>query len=118
MFSYDHKAGITASTKALRQLYGMKGFKPDMGVKMVEDVCKLKEDFRLQSVATRLEIYELFKSLVQDPAVSSELQHKYGASCGFVVDILQLCAAERDPRNLMLWFKILATLVADYSPSA
>jgi len=117
MFSYDHKAGITASTKALRQLFAMKNFKPDMGVKMLDDVCKLKEDFRLQSVATRLEIYELFRSLVQDPSVSSELQHKYGPSCGFVVDLLQLCQHERDPRNLMLWFKIISTLAADYSPS-
>ncbi|KAK0655573.1 Dos2-interacting transcription regulator of RNA-Pol-II-domain-containing protein [Cercophora newfieldiana] len=117
MFSYDHKAGITASTKALRQLFVMKGFKPDMGVKMLEDVCKLKEDFRLQSVVTRLEIYELFRSLVKDPSVSSELQHKYGSSCGFVVDLLQLCQHERDPRNLMLWFDIIASLVADYSPS-
>jgi DNA repair/transcription protein MET18/MMS19 len=117
MFSYDHKAGITASTKALMKLFAMKGFKPNMGVKMLEDVCKLKEDFRLQSVATRLEIYELFQSLVRDPAVSSELQHKYGSSCGFIIDLLQLCQHERDPRNLMLWFKILATLVTDYSPS-
>lgn len=117
MFSYDHKAGITASAKALKQLYGMKGFKPDMGVKMIEDVCKLKEDFRLQSVVTRLEIYNLFQSLMQDTAVSSELQHKYGAASGFVVDLLQLCQHERDPRNLMVWFNILATLLADYAPS-
>ncbi|KAK3362979.1 Dos2-interacting transcription regulator of RNA-Pol-II-domain-containing protein [Lasiosphaeria hispida] len=117
MFSYDHKAGITASAKALRQLYAMKGFKPDMGVKMIEDVSKLKEDFRLQTASTRLGIYELFLGLIQDPAVSSELQHKYGSSCGFTVDLLQLCQNERDPRNLMLWFKIIAVLLADYSTS-
>ncbi|SPQ19382.1 dcc86b40-8844-4b3b-a523-be8dc16f91f1 [Thermothielavioides terrestris] len=117
MFSYDHKAGITASAKALRQLYRMKSFKPDMGSKILEDVCKIKEDFRLQTAATRLEIYELFLSLVQDPAVSSELKHKYGSSCGFVVDLLQLCQSERDPRNLMVWFKTLALLLRDYDPS-
>ncbi|KAK3335648.1 Dos2-interacting transcription regulator of RNA-Pol-II-domain-containing protein [Cercophora scortea] len=117
MFSYDHKAGITASAKALRQLYSMKNFKPDMGAKMIEAVCKIKEDFRLQTAPTRLELYELFLSLIQDPAVSSELQHKYGTSNGFIVDLLQLCQQERDPRNLMVWFKILATLLADYAPS-
>jgi DNA repair/transcription protein MET18/MMS19 len=117
MFSYDHKAGITASAKALRQLYSMKGFKPDMGAKILEDVCKIKEDFRLQTAVTRLEIYELFLNLVQDPAVSSELKHKYGPSCGFVVDLLQLCQSERDPRNLMVWFKILALLTKDFDPS-
>jgi len=117
MFSYDHKAGITASAKALRQLYSMKSFKPDMGIKILEDVCKITEDFRLQTAATRLELYELFLSLIQDPAVSSELRHKYGPSCGFVVDLLQLCQNERDPRNLMIWFKILALLLTDYEPS-
>ncbi|KAK1829878.1 MMS19 nucleotide excision repair protein [Podospora conica] len=117
MFSYDHKAGITASTKALRRISTMKAFKPDMGVKMIEDVSKLKEDFRLQAVATRLEIFELFLSLIQNQAVNSELQHKYGTSGGFVVDLLQLCQHERDPRNLMIWFKIIATLLSDFALS-
>ncbi|KAK3897866.1 Dos2-interacting transcription regulator of RNA-Pol-II-domain-containing protein [Staphylotrichum tortipilum] len=117
MFSYDHKAGITASAKALRQLYSMKAFKPDMGVKILDDVCKIKDDFRLQTAATRLELYELFLSLVQDPAVASELRHKYGPSCGFVLDLLQVCQSERDPRNLMVWFKILALLLTDYDPT-
>ncbi|KAK0718914.1 Dos2-interacting transcription regulator of RNA-Pol-II-domain-containing protein [Apiosordaria backusii] len=117
MFSYDHKAGITASAKALRQLYSMKNFKPEMGIKILEDVCKLKEDFRLQTAVTRLEIYELFLSLVEDPAVSSELQHKYGSACGFALDLLQLCSSERDPRNLMIWFKIIRRLLTEFSPS-
>ncbi|KAL2269775.1 hypothetical protein VTJ83DRAFT_1959 [Remersonia thermophila] len=117
MFSYDHKAGITASAKALRQLCSMKGFKPDMGIKVLEDVCKIKEDFRLQMATTRLELYELFHSLVRDPAVASELKQKHGAACGFAVDLLQLCHSERDPRNLMVWFKTLALLVSDFDPS-
>ncbi|KAK1758222.1 MMS19 nucleotide excision repair protein [Echria macrotheca] len=117
MFSYDHKSGITASTQALQQLQVMKAFKPSLGVKMVEDLLKLKEDFRLQTAATRLEIYKLLSTLLHDESVSSELQHKYGASCGFVVDLLQLCQHERDPRNLMVWFKIQADLLRDYSPS-
>ena len=117
MFSYDHKAGITASATALRQLYSMKAFQPNMGIKILDDVCKIKEDFRLQTVATRLEIYNLFLSLLQDPAVSSELKHQYGPSCGFAVDLLQVCQNERDPRNLIIWFKILALLLKDYDPS-
>lgn len=117
MFSYDHKAGITASAKALRQLHNMKGFKPAVGVKMIEEVCKLKEDFRLQTAATRLEIYELFLSLIQDQSVNNELQDKYGTSSGFIVDILQLCQNERDPRNLMLWFKLLPIFLTEYSTS-
>ncbi|KAM7190286.1 MMS19 nucleotide excision repair protein [Naviculisporaceae sp. PSN 640] len=117
IFSYDHKAGITAAAKALRQLYSMKGFSAPLGVKMVEDVLKIKEDFRLQTAVTRLEIYELFLSLFQDQSVNSELQHKYGTSQGFIIDLLQLCQHEKEPKNLLVWFKILPVLAADYAPS-
>jgi DNA repair/transcription protein MET18/MMS19 len=117
MFNNDTKAGITASAKALRQLTTAKNFKPQLGVKMIQDVCQLKEDFRLQATATRLDLYELFRYLIQDPAVVSELQHEYGASSGFMVDLVQLCSHERDPKNLMVWFGIITTLLADYAPS-
>ncbi|KAK0703610.1 Dos2-interacting transcription regulator of RNA-Pol-II-domain-containing protein [Lasiosphaeria miniovina] len=118
MFSYDHKAGITASTKALVQLRAMKNFKPDMGVKVIEDMSKIKEDFRLQLAPTRLDMYELFLGLLEDESVRSELQHKYGSSCGFVVDLLQICQHERDPKNLLVWFEILVALVRSYDASA
>ena len=57
LFSSDHKAGITASAKALRELTTMKMFKPAIGNDIIEGVCKLGGDFRLQAPATRLEIY-------------------------------------------------------------
>lgn len=118
MFSNDHKAGITPAVAALKQLATAKNFRPTMGVKIVEDVSKMKEDFRLQTAATRLEAYQLLLRLVQDQDVAGELQHKYGAPSGFVMDLLAMCQAERDPKNLMVWFKIIKTLVGEYSPSA
>jgi len=117
MFSYDHKAGIDASASALRYLNDMKSFKPAMGVKMIEDVCKLKEDFRLQTPATRLKIFTLILKLLKDQPVSSELQHKYGSSGGFIVDLLQMCRYEKNQENIILWFQILRTLLADFEPS-
>lgn len=117
MFSNDHKAGITPSSDALKQLATAKNFKPEMGVKIIEDVSKMKEDFRLQTAATRLEVYELLRSLINDSAIAEELQHKYGASSGFVLDLLSMCQHERDPKNLLVWFQIIQTLVAEYSPS-
>jgi len=117
MFSNDHKAGITPAAAALTQLASAQNFKPTMGVKIVEEVSKMKEDFRLQTAATRLEVYQLLLRLVQDQAVAGELQHKYGSSSGFTLDLLSMCQHERDPKNLMIWFKIIKTLVAEYSPS-
>ena len=117
MFSYDHKAGINAATKALQQLRRTKNFKPSLGINIIDNVTKLGDDFRLQTPDTRLRIFELLLDLLQDPGVNSELQHKDGSSSGFAVNLLQLCQHERDPQNLMLWFKILKILITDYSPS-
>ncbi len=117
MFSYDHKAGITAATKALRELYGMKNFKPALAVKIIDSIAQIKEDFRLQTAATRLLIYELLLDQVRNPDVSKQLKQHYGASYGFVADLLQLSQHERDPQNLMVWFGILQTLLAEHSLS-
>ncbi|KAH8885105.1 hypothetical protein GQ53DRAFT_845689 [Thozetella sp. PMI_491] len=117
IFSYDHKAGITAATKALRELYSMKNFKPDVAVKIISSVTQIKDDFRLQTAATRLQMFTLIRDLVQDPPVKAELQKTYGAACEFVVNLLQLAQNERDPQNLLIWFDILKTILAGYSPS-
>ena len=118
MFSYDHKAGINASGTALQQLVSSKAFKPEVGVKIIEDVCKIGDGFRLQTATTRLEIYELILQLIQDQGVAGEMQRSHGSSCGFATRLLQLCQHERDPKNLMVWFKILNILLANYSPSS
>jgi DNA repair/transcription protein MET18/MMS19 len=117
MFSNDHKAGITPSAMALKQLITAKYFSPALGVKIVEDVSKMKEDFRLQTAATRLEVYQLLLSHVRTPEIVGELQHKYGASSGFILDLLNMCQHERDPRNLLVWFEILQTLLVEYPAS-
>ncbi|RYP41776.1 hypothetical protein DL767_000792 [Monosporascus sp. MG133] len=117
LFSSDHKAGITASAKALRQLTSMKMFKPPMGNDIIEGVCKLGDDFKLQAPATRLEIYQLVLGLLQDPSVSNDLEYQHGSTCGFMTGLLDLCRNERDPNNLMKWFDTLKTFLQTFSPS-
>ncbi|RYP10292.1 hypothetical protein DL764_000784 [Monosporascus ibericus] len=117
LFSSDHKAGITASAKALRQLTSMKNFKPPMGNDIIEGVCKLRDDFKLQAPATRLEIYQLVLGLLQDPSVSNDLEYRHGSTCGFMTGLLDLCRNERDPNNLMKWFDTLKTFLQTFSPS-
>jgi DNA repair/transcription protein MET18/MMS19 len=34
-----------------------------------------------------------------------------------MVDLIQLCSHERDPKNLLVWFDIITTLLVDYAPS-
>ncbi|RYP25158.1 hypothetical protein DL765_000039 [Monosporascus sp. GIB2] len=117
LFSSDHKAGITASAKALRQLTSMKMFKPPMGNDIIEGVCKLGDDFKLQAPATRLEIYQLVLGLLQDPSVSNDLEYRHGSTCGFMTGLLDLCRNERDPSSLMKWFDALKTFLQTFSPS-
>lgn len=117
LFSSDHRAGITASAKALRCLVRMKSFQPTLGDDIIANVCKLGEDFKLQTPATRLELYQLFLGLFQDPAVTNDLEYHHGSTCGFMTGLLELCRNERDPQNLMKWFETLKTFLQNFSPS-
>ncbi|KAI0184120.1 Dos2-interacting transcription regulator of RNA-Pol-II-domain-containing protein [Xylaria flabelliformis] len=117
LFESDHKAGITASTKALRQLIVTNHFQSTLGGDILQSVCKLGDDFKLQAPATRLEIYHLFWGLLENPAVANDLEYRHGNAGGFILDILNLCRNERDPENLMVWFAILKLFLKDFNPS-
>ncbi|KAI1754121.1 Dos2-interacting transcription regulator of RNA-Pol-II-domain-containing protein [Xylaria castorea] len=117
LFESDHKAGVTASAKALRQLIVTKHFQSTLGGDILQSVCKLGDDFKLQAPVTRLEIYHLFWSLLENPAVASALEYRHGNAGGFILDLLNLCRNERDPENLMMWFAILKSFLQDFSPS-
>ncbi|KAI1126230.1 Dos2-interacting transcription regulator of RNA-Pol-II-domain-containing protein [Nemania abortiva] len=118
LFENDHKAGVTASAKALRHLIVTKHFQPSLGNDIIQGICKLGDDFKLQVPATRLEIYRLFWSLLEMPAVVSDLEHQHGNTGAFILDLLNLCRNERDPENLMMWFAILKSFLQDFNPSA
>ncbi|KAI0404445.1 Dos2-interacting transcription regulator of RNA-Pol-II-domain-containing protein [Xylaria palmicola] len=118
LFENDHKAGVMASAKALRQLIATKHFQPALGSEIIQGVCKLGDDFKLQAPATRLEMYQLFSSLLSTPAVAHDLENRHCNTGGFVIDLLNLCRNERDPENLMLWFAILKSFLHDFNPSA
>lgn len=117
LFSSDHRAGVTASTKALRHLASMQTFDATLGNDIIANISKLGEDFKLQTPATRLELYELFLRLLQDPTVANDLEYRHGNTCGFMTSLLNLCQNERDPQNLMKWFEILKTFLQNFSPS-
>ncbi|KAI8633473.1 hypothetical protein F5Y19DRAFT_462480 [Xylariaceae sp. FL1651] len=117
LFDSDHKAGVTASAKALRHLIVMKNFQPSLGKDIIESICKLGGDFKLQTPATRLELYNLFSSLLENPAVVYDLEYRHSNTSRFILDLLTLCQNERDPQNLMMWFAILKSFLQDFSPS-
>ncbi|KAI6365169.1 hypothetical protein MCOR25_005463 [Pyricularia grisea] len=107
-----------AATKALQQLATMKAFKPEMADNIIQSIVSMRDDFRLQTPQTRLEIYKFIQSLLENEAISSQLQHVYGTSGGIAIDLLQLCGHERDPNCLIQWFKIIQSLVQLFDFSA
>ncbi|KAI0099084.1 Dos2-interacting transcription regulator of RNA-Pol-II-domain-containing protein [Nemania sp. FL0031] len=117
LFENDHKAGIAASTKALSYLIVTKHFQPSLGSNIIQSICKLGDDFKLQLPATRLGIYQLFRALLGIPAVVSDLEHQHGSTSGFILDLQNLCRNERDPENLMTWFAILKSFLQEFNPS-
>ncbi|KAI0426931.1 Dos2-interacting transcription regulator of RNA-Pol-II-domain-containing protein [Xylaria sp. FL1042] len=117
LFETDHKAGVTASTKALRQLIIAKHFQTTLCIGIQQSICKLGDDFKLQAPTTRLEIYHLFWDLLEILASGFSAKHGQEITNEFILDLLNLCRNERDPENLMQWFAILRKILQDFNPS-
>jgi len=118
MFSLDHKAGVMPAALALRHLAGMKHFKPDNSTGILSDICELGDDFHRQVPATRWEIYGLLEFLLCDDVVRMHLRAREGQLGTLMARFLQLCRHERDPRNLMTWFKLLRLFLHEYPNTA
>ncbi|ROT35592.1 hypothetical protein SODALDRAFT_317166 [Sodiomyces alkalinus F11] len=117
MFKIDHRHGIMPAARALSRVASMKAFKPTQADRIIQSVCGLGDDFKAQSPKTRAVVYDLISQIVSQPDAAGDLQHRYGASAGFMVDLLQLCRNERDPMCLLTWFGILRKFLTEYSPS-
>lgn len=117
MFKIDPRHGITPATRALNRVTSMKAFRPTQADRIIQSICGLGDDFKAQSPRTRAVVYELISQLVSQPDAASDLQHRYGASAGFMIDLFQLCQNERDPTCLLTWFGVLRTFLTRYSPS-
>lgn len=117
MFDVDHKAGILAAANGLSRLTSMKTFHPRNGKDIIQKVCNLKDDFPRQLSETRLAVYELVQTLMVNPDVAKDLRKHDGENAAFMKDLLQLCASERDPDCLIVWFDVLRRYSSEYSPS-
>ncbi|KAG5965710.1 hypothetical protein E4U58_002743 [Claviceps cyperi] len=117
MFDVDHKAGILAAANGLSRLTFMKAFHPRNGNDIIQKVCNLKDDFPRQLSKTRLAVYELVQTLMVNPDVAKDLRKHDEANTAFMKDLLQLCASERDPDCLIVWFDVLRRYSSEYSPS-
>lgn len=114
MFDVDHKAGILASAAALSQIIAMKSFHPRSGKDIIEKLCKMQDDFSRQAPQTRLVVFQLLRSLIKKPEVIKDLRQRDGEDAPFLRNLVRLCASERYPDCLMVWFDILYLLLSGY----
>ncbi|KAJ9137971.1 MMS19 nucleotide excision repair protein [Pleurostoma richardsiae] len=117
-FRHDIRAGVMPATKALGHLTSMRAFRPKLSDEIVSSICRIGEDFPLQTATTRFEIYRLLEVLVENPVTAGELQHRHGENAAFVSDLVRLCRQERDPKCLIKWFGILGTILDQYPMSS
>lgn len=118
LFSSDHKAGIEASSQALGYLMDMKAFQPTSGHDIINGIVQLgSDDFKRQTPGTRLQIYQLFRRLLDHTLVANDLAYRHGDASGFMLSLVELCSNERDPQNLVVWFEIQKLFLENFSPT-
>ncbi|ETS87328.1 hypothetical protein PFICI_01156 [Pestalotiopsis fici W106-1] len=118
LFSSDHRAGIDAASKALSSLASMSSFRAIMGNDIIIGITKLgSDDFKRQTPATRLTIYQLVRGLLQNEAVVKDLASQHESSSTFMTALIDLCRNERDPQNLIVWFQILSLFLQNFEPA-
>ncbi|KAL5604321.1 hypothetical protein BROUX41_002294 [Berkeleyomyces rouxiae] len=116
MFTIDHRSGILPSAKALSTLTSMKFFPADAAPDMLHSVCAMGDDFRNQIPITRLAVYDLFTTCVTNPKISAELRAKQSPDLVFITEMISMCGSERDPKNILKWFGLLAVFLKDFDP--
>ncbi|KKF96987.1 DNA repair/transcription protein mms19 [Ceratocystis platani] len=117
MFTIDHRSGILPSAKALSTLTSMEFFPVDAAPSMLHSVCAMGDEFRNQIPVTRLAVYELFTTCVTNPAIASELRSKQSPDLVFIKEMIAMCGSERDPKNILKWFGLLAIFLREFHPS-
>lgn len=112
----NEKVGVLEAMTALQELSNQLRCKPEDRVGIIEAITQLGDDFSRQPATTRLKAYELLDKFIHEEAVRLGLREKYGENYSYVTDLVELCHLEKDPRNLILWFKFLQEILRRYFP--
>lgn len=100
-------ASISAATEALSSLLQMDNFDASSSFDILTAIGGINhERFTQQLAKTRLEVFKLIDTLLDGPSVQ-DLQKRHQEN-EYLPKILGLAGRERDPFNLLTWFRILA----------
>lgn len=111
IYQQQDPAGLATATEALLVLLSMGNFPPSSADDIVISIGKMApENFSKQLTKTRLQIFQVIKTLLLNPKSARVLQKRYEGN-DFLSPILILAKRERDPVNLLDWFRMLETLL-------
>lgn len=101
-------ANISAVTEALTSLAWMDKFDPSSADAVLSSIGSIEhETFTKQVAKTRREIFELIEALLSGrPGQALQSRHK---NSEHLLTFLELAGRERDPFNLLQWFRMLST---------
>lgn len=101
-------ASISAVTEALNSLVSMDKFDSTSADAILSSIGSIEhENFTKQVAKTRLEIFKLIESLLSGRS-GRALQSRHKDS-EHLLTFLELAGRERDPFNLLQWFRMLST---------
>ncbi|KUI66512.1 hypothetical protein VM1G_01336 [Cytospora mali] len=111
IYQQQDPAGLATATEAVLVLMSMANFPPSSADDIITSVGKMApENFSKQLAKDRLHILRVVKTLLLNPKSARVLQKRYEGS-EFLLPILLLAKRERDPVNLLNWFRLLETLL-------
>lgn len=111
IYQQQDPAGLSTATEAILVLISMVNFPPSSADDIFTSIGKMvPENFTKQLAKNRLQIFLVIKTLLLNPKSARVLQKRYGGS-GFLLPVLILAKRERDPVNLLDWFRTLGNLL-------
>ncbi|KUI57878.1 hypothetical protein VP1G_05152 [Cytospora mali] len=111
IYQQQDPAGLATATEAVLVLMSMANFPPSSADDIITSVGKMApENFSKQLAKDRLQILRVVKTLLINPKSARVLQKRYEGS-EYLLPVLVLAKRERDPVNLLDWFRMLETLL-------
>lgn len=111
IYQQQDPAGLATATEAVLVLISMDNFPPSSADEILSSVGKMApENFTKQLAKNRLQIFQIIKTLLLNPKSARVLQKRYEGG-EFLLPVLLLAKRERDPGNLLDWFRTLETFL-------
>jgi DNA repair/transcription protein MET18/MMS19 len=113
-FKSHMRTGVLEATMALEKLASEPRCKAAQRVSIFEGIARLGDDFNMQTIPTRLQVYGVLLFLLQNSVLQPRLQDKLNDDPTIIPDLLNVFHLEKEPRALLLCYQIQRELVRGF----